>query len=67
MKKKGREGGLESKVNGETRNKESNSIDHEVPQLGGKFPALCETRRFIATGPSPEPAGSSPHRRTLFL
>jgi len=52
---------------GETRKKESNSIEHQVPQLGGKFSASYGIRRFIATGPSPEPAGSRPHRRSLFL
>jgi hypothetical protein len=64
--KKGRGGGIEFKVNGEMRRKESNSVEHEVTQLGGKF-ASYGTGRFIATGPSPEPAGSRPHRCTLFL
>jgi len=66
-KKKGRGGEIEFKINGETRKKESNSSEHEVPQLGGKFSASYGTRRFISTCPSPEPAGSRPHRRTLFL
>jgi hypothetical protein len=66
-KKKGRGGGIEFQVNGEKRKKESNSSEHEVPQLGGKFSASYGTRRFISTGPSPEPDGSRPHRRTVSL